>query len=280
MDVSAVAIGPLLKLAIDRVECLVRRCVCVVVDAMIVQRRVVIHDELGATQADVDAHAKGIAVAVVVTGELDRDVARDDLVTQGFELLYTLPNVCAERVRVHHAAKRNLERSFHEGVIQFACGVPAIWQVDCSIEGEVQMKQPKPTQPQATHVRVAKTSHATKEKEKVDGHGCVHRRDATGHLDPAYAAGLLAITHEIETTRAPNSAAFLQGMYSSDPLAEDMGEDFVRTALSGEDDAQDDVQVVEEIGGPFVVTTGQTEFASGTDASNPPGATCEPFPKA
>ena len=35
----------------------------------------------------------------------------------------------------------------------------------------------------------------------------------------------------------------------------------------------------EEIGGPFVETTAGQEFADEPDASNPPGATREPFPK-
>ena len=38
--------------------------------------------------------------------------------------------------------------------------------------------------------------------------------------------------------------------------------------------------VPEERGGPFVETTGGTEFAEGTDASNPKGAKPEPFPTA
>ncbi len=58
-----------------------------------------------------------------------------------------------------------------------------------------------------------------------------------------------------------------------------MGESFVRGALSGEDDGEDDGAVTEEFGGPFVVTTGETEFAGGTDPSSPPSATREPFPK-
>ncbi len=104
------------------------------------------------------------------------------------------------------------------------------------------------------------------------------RRDATGHLDPVYAAGLRAVERESEPT-PPNPDAFLHGMSSADPLAEEMGESFVRGALSGEDDREDDAAVTEEFGGPFVVTTSETEFARGTDPSNPPSATREPFPK-
>jgi hypothetical protein len=113
----------------------------------------------------------------------------------------------------------------------------------------------------------------------VTAFAAFRRRDATGHLDPAYAAGLRAVERETEPTESPNPDAFLHGMSSADPLAEEMGESFVRGALSGEDDGEDDAAVTEEFGGPFVVTTGETEFAGGTDPSNPPSATREPFPK-
>jgi len=104
------------------------------------------------------------------------------------------------------------------------------------------------------------------------------RRDATGHLDPVYAAGLRAIERRSEPA-PPNPDAFLHGMSSADPLAEEMGESFVRGALTGDDEGENDAVVTEEFGGPFVVTTGETEFAGGTDPSNPPSGTREPFPK-
>jgi hypothetical protein len=50
---------------------------------------------------------------------------------------------------------------------------------------------------------------------------------------------------------------------------------------SGEDQLGDDLEaeVDEDKGGPFVETSGNTEFAGGTDESNIPEATREPFPK-
>ncbi len=84
-----------------------------------------------------------------------------------------------------------------------------------------------------------------------------------------------------QESREPSDAAsFVVKNRSNDPLAEELGEDFVKTAVSGEDsgeETQDEV-VTEESGGPFVETTGGTEFASGTDASNPKSTTPEPFP--
>ena len=66
-----------------------------------------------------------------------------------------------------------------------------------------------------------------------------------------------------------------------DDFAEERGEEVVEKATSGEDEAEDalDQIVPEEQGGPFVETSGRTEFAHGTDESNIKGATREPFPK-
>ena len=107
----------------------------------------------------------------------------------------------------------------------------------------------------------------------------IRRRDATGHLDPDYEAKLLAETGH---ARTPDDArAFLAGARSKDALSEQLGEEFVQTATSGEDEGEEvfNQTVPEDQGGPFVETSGNTEFAHGTDASNIKGATREPFPK-
>ena len=105
----------------------------------------------------------------------------------------------------------------------------------------------------------------------------IHRRDATGHLDPKYAADLRARS----LASAPHDAdvAFLGRAKSLDPLAEALGEEFVEAATTGEDagNALND-SVPEEQGGPFIVTKARTEFAMGFDRSNPEDATREPFP--
>jgi len=106
------------------------------------------------------------------------------------------------------------------------------------------------------------------------------RRDATGHLDPKYAAELRAKSGKDDMG---NDRAFLNGAArSKDSLAESLGEEFVASATSGESEAErapNEEFVSEEVGGPFVITTGKKEFAKGTDPSNPKGATREPFPK-
>jgi len=108
----------------------------------------------------------------------------------------------------------------------------------------------------------------------------IRRRDATGHLDPRYAADLRALGGKKDRERA---AAFLKGyMRSSDSLAERQGEEFVLSATSGQSEAERasaEEVVTEELGGPFVMTNGREEFARGADRSNPEGSTREPFPK-
>src|SRR4051812_22390258 len=105
------------------------------------------------------------------------------------------------------------------------------------------------------------------------------RRDATGHLDPRYATELLAHRKELAASR--NDDAFLSSAIRRDPLAEELGEAFIRTATGAEDGELEPFNeiVPEEIGGPFVETTSGVEFAHDTDGSNPRGATREPFPR-
>ena len=106
----------------------------------------------------------------------------------------------------------------------------------------------------------------------------VQRRDATGHLTPQYAAELLS--HRGELSEPNDDRAFGVSAIRRDPLAEELGESFLRTATGGDevdDEMLDDVP--EEMGGPFIVTTGAVEFAQGTDESNPADATREPFPR-
>jgi hypothetical protein len=63
-------------------------------------------------------------------------------------------------------------------------------------------------------------------------------------------------------------------------LAEVLGETFIETATTGEDEAESmlEQEVPEERGGPFVQSTAGREFAEGTDGSNPKGSKREPFP--
>jgi hypothetical protein len=108
----------------------------------------------------------------------------------------------------------------------------------------------------------------------------VHRRDGAGHLDPQYAATLRDKSRE-GRVRDADEAFIGRSGHTSDNLAEAMGETWVETATSGEDENEDvfNQNVPEDEGGPFVTTTAGQEFAEGTDASNPKRSKREAFPK-
>ncbi|HEX3769487.1 MAG TPA: hypothetical protein VHV30_01425 [Polyangiaceae bacterium] len=109
----------------------------------------------------------------------------------------------------------------------------------------------------------------------------LQRRDATGHLNPRYAADLRRKSRE--SSRPNGDVAFLGRARSSDSLAEVFGEAFVAAATAGEGAARSDAfheAVPEDAGGPFIITKGKHEFAREPDPSNPPEATREPFPTA
>ena len=67
-----------------------------------------------------------------------------------------------------------------------------------------------------------------------------------------------------------------------DDLAETLAEEFVHSATSGEDHTEDalDQMVPEEIGGPFLETSAEEEFADDIDESNPEDAEPEAMPRA
>ncbi len=111
--------------------------------------------------------------------------------------------------------------------------------------------------------------------------GSLKRRDATGHLDPRYAAELRLRSLE-NSPRQEEDQAFLDHPKSREPLAEVLGEEFVAAATTGEDVRLDALNrgMPEDDGGPFVITRGRDEFARGSDPSSPKDATREPFPTA
>jgi hypothetical protein len=107
----------------------------------------------------------------------------------------------------------------------------------------------------------------------------VRRRDGTGHMDPTYQKELLEKS-EGSSSEGEDDRAFLDSPRSTDDLAEQLGEEFVERAPSGQDEGDEkfDQVVPEENGGPFIETSGNTEFAGGTDESNIKGARKAPFP--
>lgn len=114
--------------------------------------------------------------------------------------------------------------------------------------------------------------------DKKAPHAPAHGFDGAGHMDPAHAKRLLALARAGRQT--DNDEAFVKKAHSNDGLAEELGEAAVASMTSGEEQltSERDAEVIEERGGPFVNTTAGTEFAEGTDESNIPEATREPFP--
>jgi hypothetical protein len=129
-------------------------------------------------------------------------------------------------------------------------------------------RKPKPKAAAATKVTVGRV-------DKSAG----SRRDGSGHLPKKYARDLREISRESRGDRN-DTRAFLRRSRSEDDLAEELGEEAVAAMNSGEGqgDRLTDLEVEEETGGPFVETSARTEFARGTDRSNPRKATREPFP--
>jgi hypothetical protein len=116
-----------------------------------------------------------------------------------------------------------------------------------------------------------------KAKAKAVAKPAVRRRDRPGHIDPKYGQELRTHSEPPE----PDPESFFGGPRATDDLSEEMGEEVVSTATTGEYEAEQvrEQDVPEEVGGPFVETTGREEFGHGTDPSNPKGATREPFPR-
>jgi hypothetical protein len=113
---------------------------------------------------------------------------------------------------------------------------------------------------------------------RVVGARRVDHRNGAGHLEPVYEAAMRRRGRE--RVRVAAERAFVSGTSSSNPTAEECGEDFVMTVTSGQDAGESaiDEESSEEGGGPFVETKARVEFAYDTDGSNPIGATREPFP--
>ncbi len=111
----------------------------------------------------------------------------------------------------------------------------------------------------------------------------IRRRDPQGRIDPQYARELLEKGRETKNDHDSPEAgrAFLRGPSSNVALAEELGEAFVEAVTSGEESEalRHERITQEENGGPFIETSGNEEFAVGTDESNIATATREPLPR-
>lgn len=119
-------------------------------------------------------------------------------------------------------------------------------------------------------------SPAKKEAEA----GLAARRPLT--RDERQAAEREVESDEPRETAGVAGRAFIDPERPVDDLADELGEEFVKTATSGEqsnEETRDEV-LPEETGGPFIETSPNVEFAGGTDESNPIDAEQEAFPTA
>ena len=102
--------------------------------------------------------------------------------------------------------------------------------------------------------------------------------DGSGHLAAQEARYLLDLAHATRTTESDE--AFVTSTSTDDDLAEELAEAAVTSMTTGQDELVEQLEtdVDEDLGGPFIETSGNTEFAGGTDESNIREATREPFP--
>jgi hypothetical protein len=105
----------------------------------------------------------------------------------------------------------------------------------------------KKAAPKATAKKTAPKKKAAP-KKAAPPRATGHMRDATGHLDPKYEAGLLERSGE----NAGDERAFIGGRsHSRDDLAEQLGEGFVEAVTTGEPDAELEREEKEEDDAPL-----------------------------
>ena len=94
--------------------------------------------------------------------------------------------------------------------------------------------------------------------------------------------------HHGAVGRSDDGDAFIRDPSEGGPplaagdIAERLAEEFVQSATSGEEAAEDarDEWQTEEIGGPFIETRASEEFADDVDQANPEGTEPAAFPTA
>ncbi len=111
---------------------------------------------------------------------------------------------------------------------------------------------------------------------KLDARPIVRRREAAGHMNAAYARGLLALSGRSDGD--DRGRAFLERARAEE-LSQELGRAFLESATSGEEAgfARHERVADFEDGGPFVVMSAPLEFAQGPDEATPAGATTAPF---
>jgi len=95
---------------------------------------VVIRDEFGARNADVDVHAEILALLFVFMGPFDGDVAAHDMRVMGLKLLRFLAYVHFHGIGMGHVSECDLKRCLH-ALFSFAFGIALSNPVDTEFGG-------------------------------------------------------------------------------------------------------------------------------------------------
>lgn len=129
---SASAFDPILELPSDFVERSVRRRLRSLQIAAV--GRCVANDELVPWKPQVDGDAVAIPMAMMVTRQLDHDVARNDTVTMALELVRASLDTGGKLVRMIHRSERELKRHPHGSLPPLLSGAaPCNVALRCSI---------------------------------------------------------------------------------------------------------------------------------------------------
>lgn len=136
-------------------------------------------------------------------------------------------------------------------------------------------RRPKPS----VRKQVSRTPKATAKKKAAPRAASAPARVAKARA-PARPKQAEVGAREPHAGRPEQRPAFIpDARHARDALAEELGEGFVLGVTSGEDSEEFyERELPEEEGGPFLETAGSTEFAQGTDESNPEDAEPAPWP--
>jgi hypothetical protein len=109
----------------------------------------------------------------------------------------------------------------------------------------------------------------SEKKNEMGRNEPVRRYDRPGHLHPAHAARLLALSRA--GREHPDDSEFLRTSAEEDDLASELGETTLVSMTSGDAAFMSDLAapVPEEMGGPFVVTRASDELAEALEERNP-----------
>jgi hypothetical protein len=116
------------------------------------------------------------------------------------------------------------------------------------------------------------TTRSKKKKGSVNNGGSRKRPAQVARVPTRRATNKVPLRHQgNQPARERQEAETLIPGAAGDDLAEELGEESIEAATSGQQAAEENLnaEVPEETGGPFVETSAATEFAYGPDASNP-----------